>query len=106
MGEGETLKGSKIGKTNIGEIKELQRTEINLGTLNISGIIFSYRGKYMNTEEELLKIRPGDKLREVTEMMKTQGVSLMTLTDTHLSQENMTEVGKYLQQEGLGGGGD
>eukprot|EP00965_Chrysotila_dentata_P057921 1920100-Pleurochrysis_carterae.AAC.1 len=45
----------------------------------------------MKTEEELLKIKPGDKLREVTEMMKTQGVSLMTLTDT--------------QQEGLGGGG-
>eukprot|EP00965_Chrysotila_dentata_P251837 6210305-Pleurochrysis_carterae.AAC.1 len=38
-------------------------------------------------------------------MMKTQGVSLMTLTDTHLNQESMTEVGKYLQQEGLEGGG-
>eukprot|EP00965_Chrysotila_dentata_P149304 4930967-Pleurochrysis_carterae.AAC.1 len=37
--------------------------------------------------------------------MKTQGVSLMTLTDTHLSQEGMTEVGKFLQQEGLEGGG-
>eukprot|EP00965_Chrysotila_dentata_P135424 4477582-Pleurochrysis_carterae.AAC.1 len=84
MGEGETPKGSKIEKTNIREIKELQRTEVHLGTLNISGITFSYRGKYMKTEEELLKIRPGDKLREVTEMMKTQGISLMTLTDTHL----------------------
>eukprot|EP00965_Chrysotila_dentata_P020357 674904-Pleurochrysis_carterae.AAC.1 len=59
----------------------------------------------MNTEEELLKIRPGDKIREVTEMMKTQGVSLMTLTDTHLSQEGMGEISKYLQQEGLEGGG-
>eukprot|EP00965_Chrysotila_dentata_P072602 2398633-Pleurochrysis_carterae.AAC.1 len=59
----------------------------------------------MKTEEELLKIRPGDKLREVTEMMKTQGVSLMTLTDTHLNQEGMDEVGTFLQQEGLGGGG-
>eukprot|EP00965_Chrysotila_dentata_P004564 148340-Pleurochrysis_carterae.AAC.1 len=59
----------------------------------------------MKTEEELLKIKPGDKLREVTEMMKTQGVSLMTLTDTHLSQESMTEVGKFLQQEGLEGRG-
>eukprot|EP00965_Chrysotila_dentata_P061477 2035998-Pleurochrysis_carterae.AAC.3 len=62
-------------------------------------------GKYIRTEEEILKIRPGDKLRKVTEMMKVQGVSLMTLTDTHLSQEGMEEVGKYLQQEGLGGGG-
>eukprot|EP00965_Chrysotila_dentata_P210358 6185843-Pleurochrysis_carterae.AAC.2 len=73
--------------------------------MNISGISFSYRGKYTKTEEEVLKIRPGEKLREVTEMMKTQGVSLMTLTDTHLSQEGMGEVGLYLQQEGLGGGG-
>eukprot|EP00965_Chrysotila_dentata_P147833 4879801-Pleurochrysis_carterae.AAC.1 len=38
-------------------------------------------------------------------MMKTQGVSLMTLTDTHLNQEGMREVSIYLQQEGLGGGG-
>eukprot|EP00965_Chrysotila_dentata_P061774 2045903-Pleurochrysis_carterae.AAC.1 len=29
----------------------------------------------------------------------------MTLTDTHLSQEGMGEIGKYLQQEGLEGGG-
>eukprot|EP00965_Chrysotila_dentata_P163717 5405750-Pleurochrysis_carterae.AAC.1 len=79
--------------------------EIHLGTLNISGIAYGYRGRYIKTEEELLRIRPGDKLREVTEMMKTQGVSLMTLTDTHLNQEGMREVSKYLQQEGLGGGG-
>eukprot|EP00965_Chrysotila_dentata_P092512 3053034-Pleurochrysis_carterae.AAC.1 len=59
----------------------------------------------MKTEEELLKFKPGDKLREVTEMMKTQGISLMTLTDTHLGQEGMEEVGKFLQQEGLAGGG-
>eukprot|EP00965_Chrysotila_dentata_P011994 393896-Pleurochrysis_carterae.AAC.1 len=71
---------------------ETQRSEIHIGTLNISGIAIGYRGRYMKTEEELLKIRPGDKLREVTEMMKTQGVSLMTLTDTHLSQEGMNEV--------------
>eukprot|EP00965_Chrysotila_dentata_P086203 2843601-Pleurochrysis_carterae.AAC.1 len=38
-------------------------------------------------------------------MMKTQGVHLMTLTDTHLSRDGMGEVGTYLQQEGLGGGG-
>eukprot|EP00965_Chrysotila_dentata_P070624 2335072-Pleurochrysis_carterae.AAC.1 len=59
----------------------------------------------MKTEEELLKFRPGDKLREITEMMKTQGISLMTLTDTHLGREGMEEVGKFLQQEGLEGGG-
>eukprot|EP00965_Chrysotila_dentata_P007576 246714-Pleurochrysis_carterae.AAC.1 len=104
--EGEILMGSRTGKTNIKEGRELQRSEVHLGTLNISGIAFSYRGKYMKTEEELLKIRPGDKLRDVTEMMKTQGVSLMTLTDTHLSQESMTEVGNFLKQEGLEGGGD
>eukprot|EP00965_Chrysotila_dentata_P171287 5652822-Pleurochrysis_carterae.AAC.1 len=104
-GEEKTPKGRRIGNTDIREKKEQQGSEINLGTLNISGIAFGYRGKYLKTEEELLKIRPGDKLREVTEMMKTQGISLMTLTDTHLSQENMMEVGKYLQQEGLGGGG-
>eukprot|EP00965_Chrysotila_dentata_P209296 6185210-Pleurochrysis_carterae.AAC.5 len=61
------------------------------------------RGRYMKTEEELLKIRLGEKPREVTDMMKTQGVSLMTLTDTHLSQEGINDVGKFLQQEGLGG---
>eukprot|EP00965_Chrysotila_dentata_P013815 458502-Pleurochrysis_carterae.AAC.1 len=38
-------------------------------------------------------------------MMKTQGISLMTLTDTHLDQEGMGEVGKFLQQEGLAGDG-
>eukprot|EP00965_Chrysotila_dentata_P041610 1379725-Pleurochrysis_carterae.AAC.1 len=38
-------------------------------------------------------------------MIKAQGISLMTLTDTHLSQEGMDEVGKFLRQEGLGGGG-
>eukprot|EP00965_Chrysotila_dentata_P245261 6206454-Pleurochrysis_carterae.AAC.3 len=59
----------------------------------------------MKRKEDLLKIRPGDKLREVIEMMKTQGVGLMTLTGTHLSQTVMYEVGKYLQQEGPGGGG-
>eukprot|EP00965_Chrysotila_dentata_P237084 6201679-Pleurochrysis_carterae.AAC.1 len=73
--------------------------------MNISGISYGYRGKYMKTEEELLKIRLGDKLREVIEMMKTQGISLITLTDTHLSQEGMGEISKFLQQEGLGGGG-
>eukprot|EP00965_Chrysotila_dentata_P066599 2205839-Pleurochrysis_carterae.AAC.1 len=73
--------------------------------MNISGISYGYRGRYIKTEEELLKIRPGGKLREVTEMMKTQGVSLMTLTDTHLSQEGMGEISKFLQQEGLGGMG-
>eukprot|EP00965_Chrysotila_dentata_P015759 521545-Pleurochrysis_carterae.AAC.1 len=82
-----------------------QILEVHIGTLNISGIAFGYRGRYIKTKEELLKIRPGDKLREVTEMMKTQGVSLMTLTDTHLNQEGMREVRKYLQQEGLEGGG-
>eukprot|EP00965_Chrysotila_dentata_P081354 2686616-Pleurochrysis_carterae.AAC.1 len=59
----------------------------------------------MKTEEELLKFRPGDKLREITEMMKTQGISLMTLTDTHLGWEGMEEMGKFLQQEGLAGRG-
>eukprot|EP00965_Chrysotila_dentata_P128589 4250552-Pleurochrysis_carterae.AAC.2 len=35
-------------------------------------------------------------------MMKTQGISLMTFTtDTHLGQEGMGEVSKYLQQEGM-----
>eukprot|EP00965_Chrysotila_dentata_P250258 6209347-Pleurochrysis_carterae.AAC.1 len=29
----------------------------------------------------------------------------MTLTDTHLSQEGMGDISKFLQQEGLGGGG-
>eukprot|EP00965_Chrysotila_dentata_P028101 934556-Pleurochrysis_carterae.AAC.3 len=38
-------------------------------------------------------------------MMKVQRISLLTLTDTHLSQQGMTEVGKFLQQEELGGGG-
>eukprot|EP00965_Chrysotila_dentata_P043515 1446572-Pleurochrysis_carterae.AAC.1 len=70
---------------------ETQRSEIHIGTLNTSGIAFGYRGKYMKTEEEILKIRLGEKLREVTKMMKTQGVSLMTLTDTHLNQEGMNE---------------
>eukprot|EP00965_Chrysotila_dentata_P167685 5537600-Pleurochrysis_carterae.AAC.1 len=78
---------------------------MHMGTMNISGINYGYRGKYMKTEEELLKIRPGDKIREVMEMMKTQEVSLMTLTDTHLSQEGMGDISKLLQQEGLGGGG-
>eukprot|EP00965_Chrysotila_dentata_P257461 6212893-Pleurochrysis_carterae.AAC.2 len=85
--------------------REEQTPEMHIGTMNISGIAYGYRGKYIRTKEELLKIRPGDKLREVTEMMKTQGISLMTLTDTHLNQEGMRDVGKFLQQEGLGGGG-
>eukprot|EP00965_Chrysotila_dentata_P199329 6179311-Pleurochrysis_carterae.AAC.3 len=58
-------------------------------------------------QEDLLKIRPGDKLREVTEMMKTQGVHLMTLTDTHLSQEGKGEGNKRkntLEREEKGGG--
>eukprot|EP00965_Chrysotila_dentata_P094346 3118977-Pleurochrysis_carterae.AAC.1 len=88
-----------------GETRGEQILEMLMGTMNISGISYGYRGKYMKTEEELLKIRPGDKIRDVTEMMKTQGVSLMTLTDTHLSQEGMGEISKFLQQEGLGGGG-
>eukprot|EP00965_Chrysotila_dentata_P212875 6187301-Pleurochrysis_carterae.AAC.1 len=73
MGEGEILKGSKIGTANLREGGELQRSKVHLGTLNISGIAFGYSGKYTKTEEELLQIRPGDKLREVTEMMKVQG---------------------------------
>eukprot|EP00965_Chrysotila_dentata_P187188 6171976-Pleurochrysis_carterae.AAC.1 len=44
--------------------------------MNISGISYGYRGRYMKTEEELLKIRPGDNLQEVTEIMKTQGEEL------------------------------
>eukprot|EP00965_Chrysotila_dentata_P033089 1102113-Pleurochrysis_carterae.AAC.1 len=79
--------------------------EVLIGTLNVSGISYGYRGKYIHTTEDLLKIRPGDKLREIIEMMKTQGISLMTLTDTHLGQEGITEVGIYLRQEGMGGGG-
>eukprot|EP00965_Chrysotila_dentata_P001635 54326-Pleurochrysis_carterae.AAC.1 len=59
----------------------------------------------MNTEENLLKIRPGDKLREVTEMMKVQGISLLILTDTHLGREGIKEVGTYLRQEGMDGWG-
>eukprot|EP00965_Chrysotila_dentata_P074609 2464370-Pleurochrysis_carterae.AAC.2 len=35
------------------ERKELT-LEIQIGTLNISGIAYGYRGKYMKTEEELL----------------------------------------------------
>eukprot|EP00965_Chrysotila_dentata_P114212 3775440-Pleurochrysis_carterae.AAC.1 len=39
-------------------------------------------------------------------MMKAQGISLMTLTtDTHLGQEGTKKVSKYLQQEGMMGGG-
>eukprot|EP00965_Chrysotila_dentata_P009900 322946-Pleurochrysis_carterae.AAC.1 len=41
-----------------------QILEMHIGTMNISGISYGYRGKYMRTEEELLKIRPEDKLRE------------------------------------------
>eukprot|EP00965_Chrysotila_dentata_P132715 4388320-Pleurochrysis_carterae.AAC.1 len=102
---GEGKEHNTVGLTYIKHGREVQSSEIQIGTLNISGIAFSYRGKYIKTEEELLKIKPGDKLREVTEMMKTQGISLMTLTDTHLNQEGMKEVGTFLQQEGLGGGG-
>eukprot|EP00965_Chrysotila_dentata_P225767 6194971-Pleurochrysis_carterae.AAC.3 len=65
--------GGDIGK---------QTTQLHIGTLNMSGISYGYRGKYIKTEEDLLKIRPGEKLREVTKMMKTQGISLMTLLDT------------------------
>eukprot|EP00965_Chrysotila_dentata_P016364 541690-Pleurochrysis_carterae.AAC.1 len=71
-GEGKMYKENTVGSTDIKYGGEVQSSEIQIGTLNISGIAFSYRGKYMKTEEELLKIRPGDKLREVTEMMKTQ----------------------------------
>eukprot|EP00965_Chrysotila_dentata_P102885 3396931-Pleurochrysis_carterae.AAC.1 len=72
VGEEATLTRNTIGTTGIGEVWGVQNSEIQVGTLNISGIAFGYRGKYMKTEEELLKIRPGDKLREVIEMMKVQ----------------------------------
>eukprot|EP00965_Chrysotila_dentata_P128906 4261912-Pleurochrysis_carterae.AAC.1 len=68
-----TSKRDRIGATRTGEGRGEQISELHIGTLNISGITFGYRGRYIKTEEELLKIRPGDKLREVTEMMKTQG---------------------------------
>eukprot|EP00965_Chrysotila_dentata_P045453 1509994-Pleurochrysis_carterae.AAC.1 len=105
VGEETISRGNRIGITGTGEEPGIQNSEVHVGTLNISGIAFGYRGRYMKTEEELLKIKPGDTLREVIEMMKAQEVSLMTLTDTHLSQEAMGEVGNFLQQEGLGGGG-
>eukprot|EP00965_Chrysotila_dentata_P009096 296087-Pleurochrysis_carterae.AAC.1 len=47
-----------------GELQGELTLETHIGTLNISGISFGYRGKYKQTEETLLKIRPGDKLRE------------------------------------------
>eukprot|EP00965_Chrysotila_dentata_P259879 6213714-Pleurochrysis_carterae.AAC.1 len=75
VGEGATLKGNRVGTTSIREGGEVQRSEVHVGTLNISGIALSYRGRYMKTEEDLLKIRPGDELREVTEMMKAQGAA-------------------------------
>eukprot|EP00965_Chrysotila_dentata_P173940 5741850-Pleurochrysis_carterae.AAC.1 len=78
-------------KDPIGQRQRGLHLEMNIGTLNMSGISFGYRGKYIQTEETLLKIRPRDKLREVVEMMKTQGVHLMTLTDTHLSRDGMGE---------------
>eukprot|EP00965_Chrysotila_dentata_P096145 3176441-Pleurochrysis_carterae.AAC.1 len=99
-----TDKKTGIRRKLTGEQLVKHMLETHIGTMNISGISFGYRGRYMKPEEELLKIRPGDKLREVTEMMKTQWVHLMTLTDTHLSQQGMAEVSTYLQQEGLGGG--
>eukprot|EP00965_Chrysotila_dentata_P043318 1439726-Pleurochrysis_carterae.AAC.2 len=64
---------------------------MNISRVSLS--TFGYKGKYLNAEEELLKIRPGVKLREVVEMMKTHGLNLTTLTDTPLSQEGMGEVG-------------
>eukprot|EP00965_Chrysotila_dentata_P061473 2035901-Pleurochrysis_carterae.AAC.2 len=100
-----TPNASQTGITTTKEGSTIQKSEVQIGTLNISGIAFSYRGKYLKTEEELLKINPGEKLREVVEMIKAQGISPMTLTDTHLSREGMDDVSKYLQQEGLSGGG-
>eukprot|EP00965_Chrysotila_dentata_P218045 6190375-Pleurochrysis_carterae.AAC.1 len=69
-----------------GKSQEGHLLGIQIGTLNVSGLSYGYKGKYIKAEEDLLKIRPEDKLREVTEMMKTRGISLMTLTDTHLGQ--------------------
>eukprot|EP00965_Chrysotila_dentata_P147960 4884016-Pleurochrysis_carterae.AAC.7 len=84
---------------------KLQTLGLYIGILNVSGISYGHRVKYIKTEEDLLKIRPGKKLRKMTEMMKTQGIGLMTLSDTHRSKEGMEEVRTYLRQEGLGGGG-
>eukprot|EP00965_Chrysotila_dentata_P194812 6176598-Pleurochrysis_carterae.AAC.3 len=81
-GEETTLKGNRTRTTSIREDRKLQKSEVHIETLNISGIAFGYRGRYIKTEEELLKIRPEDKLKE----------------------EGMREVGEFLQQEGLGGG--
>eukprot|EP00965_Chrysotila_dentata_P210304 6185814-Pleurochrysis_carterae.AAC.4 len=73
MGE-DTSESQQIGREgpkgeNCGE----HLPAVQIGTLNVShGISYGYRGKYINTTENLLKIKPGDKLREVTEMMKTQ----------------------------------
>eukprot|EP00965_Chrysotila_dentata_P224308 6194106-Pleurochrysis_carterae.AAC.1 len=104
-GEETTGRGeSRLDEIN-GENQREHLLEIHIGTLNVSGIAYGYRGKYINTEEDLLKIRPGDKLREVVEMMKTQGISLLALTDTHLGREGIQEVGTYLRQEGMDGGG-
>eukprot|EP00965_Chrysotila_dentata_P183027 6044037-Pleurochrysis_carterae.AAC.1 len=64
---------ANAGKEPTRERQRGLHMETNIGTLNMSGISFGYRGKYIQTEETLLKIRPGDKLREVVEMMKTQG---------------------------------
>eukprot|EP00965_Chrysotila_dentata_P012338 405600-Pleurochrysis_carterae.AAC.1 len=74
-----------------------QTLQIYIGALNVSGIAYGYRGRYIKTEEDLLKIRPGEIVREVTEMIKTQGVGVMTLTDTHLGKEGMEEVRTYLR---------
>eukprot|EP00965_Chrysotila_dentata_P259283 6213507-Pleurochrysis_carterae.AAC.2 len=95
-------RGGRLDELN-GENQGEHLLEIHVGTLNVSEISYGYRGKYINTEEDLLKIRPGDKLREVTKMMKTQGISLLTLTDTHLGREGIREVGTYLRRNGRRG---
>eukprot|EP00965_Chrysotila_dentata_P090606 2990784-Pleurochrysis_carterae.AAC.1 len=56
---GTTTNASQEKMTAIKEGSMIQRSEVQIGTLNISGIAFSYRGKYMKTEEEILKIKPG-----------------------------------------------
>eukprot|EP00965_Chrysotila_dentata_P202511 6181167-Pleurochrysis_carterae.AAC.3 len=69
-----TDKNTGTRRTQTRKRQEQQILETQIGTLNMSGISFGYRGKYIKTDEGLPKIRPGDKLREVTEMIKTQGI--------------------------------
>eukprot|EP00965_Chrysotila_dentata_P118646 3922473-Pleurochrysis_carterae.AAC.1 len=51
--ETETDKAGRKENNTKKERKELTM-EIQIGTMNISGIAYGYRGKYMKTEEELL----------------------------------------------------